>query len=492
SKDGSFDHVFGRTDEHIYMIMGQKKEMFVQKMDINNKKVYQKLLPMEIDKDDHTLERAEVFGDRILVFTTFYDKKERSNQLYLRVFDEVDMKPQGRLQRIATITGESKRDRGNFDLETSPDEKSILISQQLPSEKGSKEKFKLMVYDQAMTPSWEQEITLPYLDEEFMVKNMRIANDGSVIVMGIKYAEKKEARELRKDVKPSYEYHLLTYDSDGGTPEDHSLQVADKFLQDLTLNIGDEGDILAGGFYGLKGTSSIHGVYFMRLDRKTKAILHSNFKEFEKDFITAYMTEKEEKKATKKAEKKDEELEMVNYDLDDIIRRDDGGAVMVGEQYQFYVTTHTSTDSNGRTTTRTVYHYVYNDIIVVNIDPSGNIEWAAKVPKRQHTTNDGGYYSSYAMAVKDNMIYLVFNDNGKNLFIQPGQKIEEFRLTGKEALITLATIDGDGNVKREALLSPERRDAITRPKSCMQVSDDRMFIFAARKKDYRFGSMILQ
>ena len=292
SKDGTFDHVFGRTDDHLYMIMQLKRELYVQKMDANNKKVYQKLLPMEIDKDDHILERAEVFGDRILIFTTFYDKKLKSNQLYLRVYDEADMKPQGRLQRIATINGESKRDRGSFDLRTSPDEKFILISQQLPSEKGSKEKFKVMIYDQAMSPSWEQDITLPYLDEEFMVKDMDIANDGSVIVIGIKYAEKKEARELRKDEKPAYEYHLLTYDSEGGSPEDHAIQVQDKFLQDLTLNIGSDGDILAGGFYGLKGTSAIHGVYFMRLDRKTKAILHSNFKEFEKDFITAYMTEK--------------------------------------------------------------------------------------------------------------------------------------------------------------------------------------------------------
>ena len=492
SKDGVFDHLFGSTDDHLYMIVSKRRDLYVQKLDLDNRVIYKELLEMEFDKDDHNLASAEVFGDRILVFTTFYDKKQKANGLFLRVFDAANMKPQGRIKRLATIHGESRRDRGSFDLNVSPDESHILISQQIPSEKGDKERFKLMVFDAEMTPVWEQEVTLPYLEEEFSMREVRVTDDGSVVVIGTKYAEKKEAKELRKEGKATYEYHLLTYDSNGGAPEDHAIQVPDKFLQDLTLNIGEDGDILAGGFYGLKGTSSIHGVYFMRLDRKTKAIKHSNFKEFDKDFITQYMTEKEEKKATKKAEKKDEELEMANYDLDEIIRRDDGGAVMVGEQYNFWVSTYTVTDANGNTSTRTVYHYVYNDVIVVNVDPSGNIEWAAKVPKRQHTTNDGGFYSSYALGVRDDRIYLVFNDSGKNLFLQPGQKVEQFRLKGKEALITLATIDQNGVVKREALMSQDRRDAITRPKSCIQITEDRMFVYAQRKKDYRFGSMTMQ
>ncbi len=491
-KDGDFNDVVGYTDDHVYMTMQVKKEVFLQKMDLNNKKVYQKLLPMKVNKDDHSLQRIDVFGDRILVFSTFYDKKEKTNDLYLRIFNEQDMSPQGGLQRLATIDVDSKRSKGGFSVQVSPNEQVILISQLLPYAKEEKERFNFKVYDNEMNAIWDQNVDLPYLDSEFAVNSIRVANDNSVIMLGKKFAEKSEARALKKEGQDVFEYHLITYDGDGGSPNDEALHVPDKFLQDLTLDLGDEGDILAGGFYGLKGANAIHGVFFMRLDRDTKAILHSNFKEFDKDFITQYMTEKEEKKVSKKAEKKGEEVEMVNYDLRDIIRRTDGGAVLVGEQYSFYVTTHSSTDAQGRTTTYTVYHYVYNDIIVVNVDPDGNIEWAAKVPKRQHTKNDGGKYSSYAMAVKEDMIYLIFNDSGKNLFLTPGQKVESFRLVGKEALITLATIDGNGTVHREALLAPDRRDAIARPKACMQLADDRMFMYASRKKDYRFGSMVFE
>jgi len=395
------------------------------------------------------------------------------------------------MERIATLDVEKRRYSGTFVVRVSPDKAKVLVSQNLPFEKEGRERFSLNVYDAEMTPLWDRMVDLPYLDSEFSVEETRLANDGSVIMIGNKYAEKREAKELKKDGKATYEYHLLVYHGDGNEPEDHPIAVPDKFLQDLSLNIGTEGDILCGGFYGNKGTFAVRGTFFLRIDRASKQIVHSSYKEFDRDFITEYMTDKEEKKVTKQADKKGEDLELYNYELREIVRREDGGAVMVGEQYRFYVQTVTTTDANGRTSTQSIYHYIYNDIIVVNIDPEGDIVWAAKVPKRQHSTNDNGRYSSYAMVVKGSNIHLMFNDSGKNLFLTPGEQVEPFRY-GKEMLITLATIDQDGRVYREALLSQEKREAMTRPKAGVQIGDDRLFIYANWKKEHRFGTVSFQ
>ncbi|MCB0771577.1 MAG: hypothetical protein KDC00_14345 [Flavobacteriales bacterium] len=492
SKDGDFREVFAYNEEEVYMLVNYKKEIHVQKMDLGFHSVYKKLLPMEIDKNDHRLELIQLIGDRIVVFTTYYDKKAKSNELFLRMFNAGNMSPIGRIQRVAEMPVESRRQTGSFDVHSSPDDSKILVNLNLPFEKENMERFALRVYDNEMNALWQRDVELPYPDDEFAVADLRLDDEGSVIMVGKKYAEKSEAKELRKDKKPTFVYHLLVYHADKDVPDDHAIIVQDKFLQDLTLSLGDEGDILCGGFYGNKGSYTTRGTFFLRLDRKSKAVIHESYKEFTDDFITQYMTEKEEDKVKKKADKKGEELEMFNYELRDIVRTDDGGAVLVGEQYRFYVTTSTFTDANGRTSTTTTYHYVYNDIIVVNVDPEGNIDWAVKVPKRQHTTNDGGYYSSFAMHVTEDNIYFVFNDNGKNLFLLPGDKVEQFKLGGKEALITLATVEGVGTVHREALLAPDKRDAITRPKACVQIDENRMFVYAARKKDYRFGMITYQ
>lgn len=484
--DGAFNYVFDQSEEAVYMKVSQKKQAFIQKMGMDLRPIYKKLLPTKIGKHEHMIERLEVLGDRIAVFSSFFDKKTKVNTLYLRLFNEADMSPVGTIRKVADIGDASRKWQGGFSLRLSPDEQKILVRVDLPYEKDAPERFKLQVYSANFDTEWEQDITLPYPDKEFSVSKTLVDDDGSVIVIGTKYAEKAEARELKKEERPAYTYMLLTYDGSGDA-ETRVIEAGDKFLQDLTITIPDNGDILCGGFYGKKGESNQSGAFYMRLDRKTKAIMHQSYKEFSKEFITQYMTEKEEEKATRRAEKKGEEIELIKYDLDELVLREDGGVIMVGEQYNFYTTTVCTTTQNGGQTCRTNYHYVHNDVVVVNVDPNGNIEWATKIPKRQHTVNDGGYFSSYAMTVKGDKLYFIFNDSGKNLFLKPGDKIAPFKITGKEALITLATVESDGTVHREALLSPEKGETITRPKACVQTPVDQLFMFATRRDDYRFG-----
>jgi hypothetical protein len=128
-----------------------------------------------------------------------------------------------------------------------------------------------------------------------------------------------------------------------------------------------------------------------------------SFNEFEIDFITQNMTEKLKKK-TKKREAKGKDVELYQYDLDNIVLKDDGGAILVGEQFFIRVVTTTDAQGNVRTTT----HYYYNDIIVISINPKGEIDWTEKIAKRQHTINDNGYFSSYAMAVNEDKINFIF------------------------------------------------------------------------------------
>lgn len=483
---GTFSELFGQSDNAVYMTMYKKRDLMVQKMDGTLRSNYSKLLDLGMDKDDLGLEDMMVLGDRILVFASLYDKKEDHRTLYLRTFDEATMAPQGGWKQVARYDSE-KEAQGGYGVTLSPDEKHVLVHINLPYDKDAPEKFKLNVFSAAMEPEWDREVTLPYSDKEFSFEEFRLANDGDVIMIGVKYAEKREAKALKRAGKAQYDYHLLTYSADGSN-EDHTVAVKDKFLQDLTLSLPDgPGPILCGGFYGEKGANKVRGSFFLRLNPTTKTVEHESFKEFADDFITQYMTAKQEEKARKKAEKKDEDLQMYEYDLDEIVRREDGGAVLVGEQYYTYVTTFTSSGPNGQQYTTTVYHYVYNSIIVINIDPQGNIEWASQIPKSQHTTNDGGFFSSYALAVKGDHLYFIYNDNGKNLFLNAGDKFESTDFQGKSSIVTIATVNADGHVTREALFDPEKRELILRPKSCRQLQDDRMFLFSTRKDDYRFG-----
>lgn len=393
---------------------------------------------------------------------------------------------------MGTIPADKSINTGSFEVRVSPDHSKVLVHTFYPREKDVVRKTRMEMFDGNMNPLWAQDMDMPYTSDEFRVLSQRVDDDGSMVMLGIRFAKKEEKRELKRASQATYEYHLLVFDGRSSLPEDYPIVVEDKFLQDMTIRMGTEGDVLCAGLYGNQGdTRYVSGAFFLRLDHATKKLVHQSYKAFPADFVTSYMTERQAAKAEKKAERKNQELERYEYDVRDLVRRDDGGIVLLAEQYYMYTTESTVSTGNGGTTTRTVYHYLFNDIIAVNIDPNGEIEWAVKVPKRQHTVNTY-LWSSFALAVKDDHIYLVFNDSGDNLFLKPGDKVKQFGLTEKNILVVLVTIDKYGEVTREALFSPERRDVILRPMDCVQLDNGSMFIYASRKNDYRFGQVLFK
>lgn len=481
---GTFIEVVGERDNATYLLMGKRKDLFVRRMD-GLKMVWQKQIDLKVSKKELTLEKIVVTEKEIVVLASLFDKAANGNQLYCARYTQADFSPVKPAVPVSTIPADKQTNAGSFAIMSSPDGSKILVHAMYPAERNVPAKSRMEVYDAEMQMLWSQDYNLPYGSDEFEMESQRLDDDGSVVTLGVKYAKKGKRRELKRANKATYEYHLLTLSKESAEMNDHVIEVQDKFLQDMTLSIAKTGDIICAGLYGNKGTFSVRGAFFLRLDRATKQIMHESFKPFDDDFITLYMTEKAAAKAKKKAERKEEEMELPEFRLHEIVHRDDGGAVLLAEQYFTYITTITSS-MNGQTYTSDVRHYVYNDILVVNISPAGDIEWATKVPKRQHTF-ESPVYSGFALDVKGDKIYLVFNDSGANLFLKPGDRVAQFELKGKDALVVLATVDGQGNVSREALFSPERRDVILRPMDCVELENKDMFIYASRKNDYRFG-----
>jgi hypothetical protein len=251
----------------------------------------------------------------------------------------------------------------------------------------------------------------------------------------------------------------------------------------MQIAINDKNDIVCGGFYSNVGTFSINGSYFLTVSGVNGEIISKSFKEFDLKFITQNMTEREANKAKKK-EEKGKDVELFEYDLDNIILRDDGGAILVGEQ--FYVEIYTYTTQYGTTTS---YHYNYNDIIVININPEGQIEWAKKIPKEQESVNDGGTYSSYAMSVFGDKLFFIFNDNPKNLSNTGDGKLKNYN-PNRESIVVMVAMDGEGQFKKEALYKMKRSDILIRPKLSSQISDDEMIVFGKKGKMQQFTKMI--
>lgn len=402
------------------------------------------------------------------------DKKTKVNTLYYRSIDKSTLAPNSERQEVCQITYEKKRNDGNFNFIFSEDHTKLMLFYNLPYQKGEPEQFGYKVYGKDMNLLWEKSVTLPYKDELFSIEKTRVDNSGNAYLLGVLYKDKATAK--RKG-KPNFDYHVLSYTNKGERENEYLVKLKNKFITDMQIGIGKTGDIICGGFYSAVGTYSIKGTFYLKIDAKTKEIKNENYKEFEKDFLEEFMSEKKAAKGK----------ELYNYDLDKIILREDGGAVLIAEQYYVREVT-TCTTSNGVTSCRTTYYYYYNDIIVVNINPDGSIQWAKKIPKRQVSTNDFGFYSSYAVEVTKDKMYFIFNDHPKNLN-STSDKIYNYNPRSKEALTVVVTVDGKGEVEKEALFNASEAGTIIRPKVCDQVNPTEMLIFGQKKKIQRFARL---
>lgn len=485
-KKSQFQEVLSHDKSGYYVYKSGKKGKSIEKL--NSKMAFENsmALPLTYQKKKMSMEGLVYFNDKIVMLSSFDNRKVKTNYLFYQVIDPSSLTVDGGIKNVGEIGYVKRRFKGAFGFEMSPEKSKMLLFFQKPYVKNAPEQYGFKVLDEKLAELWDQEVELPYREQFFTVSDYEVSENGDVFVLGKEYEEDKTTI---KGV-PNYKYHIIGYFNKGRKVVDYEVSLKGKFIKDLNFEVNDDGNIICSGFYSENGGSGIKGAFFVSIDGTTRKIKKESYKEFDEKFITQGWSDKAVNKAKKKEVKKKKAIEMYNYDLRDFIVREDGGVVLLAEQYYMYVTSHTST-VNGRTTTTYTYHYVYNDIIVINISPEGDIEWTTKIDKHQHSTNDYGRLSSFALQVKGDMMYLVYNERAKQYF----DKEEQSGMKGKDKrsyLTLLVSLDAKGEYEKEILLNNSVDKVTTVPKLCDQISEDEMLIYSASRKGQKFGIMTLE
>lgn len=469
-------------------MLSNEGKIFVEKYNMGMKLVKTGEIKLQYKKKDLEFEDIKLIGDKLYLFTSYRNKKRKINYLFSQTISKKSLKPRKDIQIVAQIPAKTALNSSSFGIEFSRDSSKVLFFGELPYQANKPERYQIQVCNKDLEPIWNKDIELPYVDQKFSIENYRVDRDGNVHVLGVVYSD---ANRKRRKGKPTYKYTLLTYSPDGSLDKEYKIDLGDKFITDLTFRIQKDGNPVCAGFYSDRNSYSVRGTYFFKINKNTGEIYNQGTKDFDFEFLTALMSDRQKKKAEKAEAQNDEkrQAELFEYDLDKLILRSDGGAVLVAEQFYVKVQNERYRDFNGYWQNRRNYHYHYNDVIVVNIAPDGNVDWATHVPKRQITTNDGGYFSSYSVAVTGKAVYLVFNDNGKNFDKEkPANKI--FSFNGNRSVVALAEIKPDGTVNKYPLFSNREEGVLTRPKVSKQTRADELIIYGEKNRKYKFAKVV--
>ena len=439
----------------------------------------------------------ELINHALFLFSEEKDPRTQQKTLFVQQIDKKALRPTGKKVEIASTHYEKEKGTSKWGYEEfsntfftafSKNEKYILIGI-ASSDLGSNEKFQLMVVDSKWSKKWSREVELPYASELFNIVSYKVDNNGNVYVSGIVCNEKfptegpfvLQKRSLRGSDR-TYTRHVIGFFNNGKKTKDYEIAPEGKYINDLDYAIANNGDLICTGFYSENSSHSIKGVYYLRINGTTKRVEKKSFEAFGDAFIMQGWSDKAVKKAIKKAsKKKGKGIEMQNYDLKNIILREDGGMVLVAEQHYVEISTSTSSNANGGSSTSSSRHYYYNTILVVSVHPSGTIDWMKKIPKRHYSVNDKGYFSSFTTAVAGDKIYFVFNDNLKNM--DPNKKEgQTYVFKNKQSgICVVVTMDSNGEFVKESLFKTQKENYILAvPKLSYQNDRKEMVVFCKK------------
>lgn len=492
-QDGHIVDIFGIDDDGFYTLstwnnrnvgslFGGNRNAPVFTVDYfsNNLK---KIETKKIDFSDMTEKRDfeslfQMKNNRFYLFTSYLNSA-RENVLEARL-----MKPrtlalssnQKELHRLS-YKGYSKNNSGSYGFKMSRDSSRLLVYYNLPYEKKASEKFGFKVYDQFLKPVWDKEITLPYTDELFNLVQIRLDDKGDLYVIGKVFRDRLKDRAQGR---PNYDYVVIAYRNNGKEKEEYEIKLADKFVTDVQITVDESGNIICAGFYSELGFGGIKGTFYATVDAETKTMTKGSFKEFDVGFIV----EGERNSASKQKQVARGKETLTNYFLDELIRKESGGAILIAEQ--FYERIINSTNTNGNFT-RSYTKYFFNDLIIVSIDAKGEIEWAKKIDKNQETINDNGFYSSYYVGIKDDQLYVLFNDHEKNLD-ETRKNVRTFNARGGVA--NLVSVNSSGELKKYPVVYQSVTEPMIRPVITRQVNDE-LIVVSIYRRDQRIGKINL-
>jgi len=462
--------IFAHDDTGFYVLrtayrLGSLGDQVIEKYGHNLDQKYSTLLEFE---RNYTFDQVFSFGNKLWCTYNFRDKSKSKITYYLQEISAKSGKLTGKAKVIDTGKMDAKNARGNINRTESRDSsKTAFLSsdQSIPgfflqgfaigkNSRGFNE-FNIKVFDDEINELWSKKLKMPYDNEDFSVLRYRVDNDGNFYLL-IKVLE-DNWKSKRRNRQPYKSYQVIAFTDQGATRKTYDIKIKNRFITDITFAIDDNGNIVCSGFSNDSAKQSIGGAFYFVMNKETEDFIQEGYKDFDTRELALFMKERKAKKGKEIS---------YNYDLDHLILRDDGGVILLAEYFD--VRTYTTTTGNGGTSTRTVY--VNGDVMIVNINPEGQIEWVKKLEKDQQGSTPR--YSSYDFAIVDDKIHFLYN-----------------RYIGRRTDIQLTFIDSKGLMGGKDLFNAKKEKVLLLPAGCRQISDTEMIIYGEWRRSFQFGKV---
>lgn len=333
------------------------------------------------------------------------------------------------------------------------------------------EKHLIIVLNSDLEELWRRDFKLPIADNRFELENIKIANDGNVFVLGKSFPKKKKRKKNRKKGERKYHYELISVTENQS--RNIQLSVEDHYVGSLDLTFTNDNKIGCLGFYSDKNDFRYKGVCSFFVEPNDLTLISKNFSPFTGQFIR-------DKYGKAKAK------ELSNISIRDIHYTDSGNIIFTAEEYFMTVIT---TYVNGIPIT--TYTYSFNDILIINTDASGQLNWARNINKKQ---SSGNYYDpllSFSSVINNKEEVFLFLNAHKKMGELSGDRTAFrqnwlFGITKKNSKMYVVKFDTNGNWNFKDIQENKTSKTIINSRFVKMLSDNKAVFYGSHRKNKQF------
>ncbi|MFD2919575.1 hypothetical protein ACFS6H_07655 [Terrimonas rubra] len=390
-------------------------------------------------------------------------------------------------QELSNINLDSKKDRADFKITYNTDSTTFLVVNSLES--NNKNTYQLTEFSRELKALGKTiNITNQYDKDSYKLEDLIYTPEKKIFLIGRTY-EFMEGKKKKAKFLAFASYNISLYNDKGVLEKELNTTINGKWLNSAKLVFDKNHHIALAAFYSNdKKNKSIDGLLVQRINTLNGEVISTTEKTIDQSMLASVKeTEDSEDEEETKAEKKEREAAKKEKEEDEGFSRNmvfrniyftnDGGLILMAEEYNEYRRTSYSYNTNGigsKQHTQITQVYECGDIMISKIEANNNIGWIKVLPKNQLEIFTGNsdqlsfdikmdrffansttpFYAGYGSMQINNSILLFFNDNTNNSSVtEPGNKVKKIQTYKKSSCFTVTVDVATGKIARKLFFS---------------------------------------
>lgn len=366
-----------------------------------------------------TFKETKKFKNQLYLISRMYERSGGNLKLFASALDATTGKL-GTHFELLSYNYKEQGDLDRYDFFMSRDSSRMALLLEYRTKKDEPVRTGFKVFNEDLETVWQADIILPTADRNTTITDYLVDNNGNVHLVVRIGLDKSDRDEKGTNVR--YKYSLFSYFHETETIKEYDLFLQNNYLTGLTLLQNKNNELIGSAFYtNDKNTSGVKGFLNFRLDLSTYEIEHSQMNDFDENFLKNFLTERQVEKGRG----------VRNFRTRYVFPTSDNGYAFVVEEFDYTVSTYTSYNPQTKTTeVKTSERWVFGDVVVFYVDPQGKTEEVGIMRKQQIASATTSGYSGHgrdgfgtyhparywgiSAMMKDDKVFLVYNDNTKN------------------------------------------------------------------------------